>query len=802
MINLKHDGELEISIGKSRKETSWKNSVWQWSALVEKLSNTHRTVETLAEYKAATATRQAEIKDIGGFVAGNIHGGRRLKGSITSRSALTLDLDFAKPNFWATFKVLHDCAALVYSTHKHTPASPRLRLVIPLNREVFPDEYEAIARKIAGSLNINDFDDTTFEASRLMYWPSTSVDGVYEFDYQDGEWLDADAVLEEYKDWHDVSQWPTSDRVSQLIQSDIKKQGDPLEKTGLIGAFCREYSISEAIEEFLPDTYSECTDGRYTYALGSTAGGLVVYDDKFAFSHHGTDPVSGLCVNAWDLVRLHSFGLKDKDAKEGTNASKMPSFKAMEELVSKEPRVRKRLALERLQEAKDKFGDVEFDEEAEAGIPATEYSDDWLKDLETDKQGNCMATINNAVLILRNDKYLRGAFALDKFEKREVATKNLPWRKINKNTKYLTDSDDVQVRHYVETRYKLMSKQAIQDGMLLICEENSFHPVKNYLDNLVWDGISRLDRLFIDYLGADDNEYTRAVARKMCVAAIARIYNPGCKFDNVVTLIGSQGLGKSTFVAKLGGIWYSDSFGTIQGKEAYEAIQGVWIVEMAEMAGMKKAEKEQIKHFISKKDDRYRVAYGRRTENFPRQCVFIATTNEEDPLEDPTGNRRFWVLPCKIENAVKSIFDDLPNDVDQIWAEAKEEFKAGEVLYLSDKLFEMAADMQRIHAIKDDRARLVKKLLDTPVPFGWADKEPVDRLDYLNSGNYTGSPINKVTVEYIWTMCFRKSMAELSRNSAKEIRYIMSLLDEWEAKVVKFSGVAVRGYERKHKDSM
>ena len=195
MQQLKFDGELEIAIGKSRKETSWKNTTTTWSALVEKLSQTHRTVETVAEYKAATVARQAELKDVGGFVAGNIHGGRRKADSVTSRSALTLDLDFAKPGFWNNFSVLYDCAALVYSTHKHTAKSPRLRLVIPLNRPVYTDEYTAIARKVASSLGINDFDDTTFEPSRLMYWPSTSSDGEYEFHYTDGEWLDADEVL-------------------------------------------------------------------------------------------------------------------------------------------------------------------------------------------------------------------------------------------------------------------------------------------------------------------------------------------------------------------------------------------------------------------------------------------------------------------------------------------------------------------------------------------------------------------------------------------------------------------------------
>jgi len=295
--------------------------------------NTHRTHETVLEYEAFSRDRQAEIKDIGGFVAGSINTGRRKNENISGRSALTLDLDFAKPEFWNLFSMLYDCAACMYSTHKHTPEIPRLRLVIPLDRVVFADEYTAIGRRVAGDLGINTFDDTTFEPARLMYWPSTSVDGIYEFEQQDGEWLCADSVLASYKDWRDASSWPVSDRVKTIIHSDIKRQGDPLEKTGLIGVFCREYSISEAIASFLSDLYTSTAndDSRYTYVHGSTSGGMVAYEDKFAFSHHGTDPTSGTLVNAWDLVRVHLYGTKDDRTKEGTSPANLPSFKAMEE---------------------------------------------------------------------------------------------------------------------------------------------------------------------------------------------------------------------------------------------------------------------------------------------------------------------------------------------------------------------------------------------------------------------------------------------------------------------------------------
>ena len=229
-MQLHYDGSLDIAVGKSRKETNWRNKEMLWSDLLDKLSITHRTTETYAEYLAAKKPRQDEIKDIGGFVGGSLSGGRRKSGAVTTRQLLTLDMDFCKSNPWDDFTLLYHNAACVYSTHKHSPDAPRLRLVIPLSRPVFADEYEAIGRRIAGMVDIELFDPTTFQPERLMYWPSTAKDAEFFFEYQDGPWLDADAVLGEYADWHDTSLWPVSSKVDKLMQRSIQKQGDPLEK--------------------------------------------------------------------------------------------------------------------------------------------------------------------------------------------------------------------------------------------------------------------------------------------------------------------------------------------------------------------------------------------------------------------------------------------------------------------------------------------------------------------------------------------------------------------------------------------
>lgn len=796
-LKLTHDVTLSIATGRSRKETNWKNKEITWTELVTKLSATHRTAETYAEYVSSKKLRQDEIKDIGGFVGGYVTGGRRKAGSVLERQLITLDIDFGQPDMWEDFRMLYSNAACMYSTHKHSAEHPRLRFIIPLDRAVFADEYVAIARRIAGNLDIEAFDHTTFQPERLMYWPSTSKDGVFESNYQDGPFLSADQVLATYRDWRDSSEWPVSQRNYNVIQRAIKKQGDPLEKPGVIGAFCRTYSIAEAIETFLGDTYDSCDiENRYTYKEGSTSAGLVVYDDKYAFSHHGTDPVSGKLCNAFDLVRLHKYGLKDEDVREDTPGNKLPSYTEMVGFATKDPKVRKQLGTERLHEAHGDFKDGLVDEDDES-------NDDWLSEMDVDRKGNYYSTINNIMLVLNNDPRIKNRLALNVFEHREITLKNLPWRKLVDGGQYLTDRDDSGIRHYLENTYSITGVQKVHDAVDLVLMRNSFHPVKDYLNSLSWDGGERLETLLVDYLGAKDSEYVRTVTRKALVAAVARIFRPGVKFDYVLTVVGKQGIGKSTLIKKLGRSWYSDSFGTIQGKEAYEQIQGVWLVEIGELAGLKKAEVETIKHFISKQDDRYRVAYGRRTENFPRQCVFFATTNNRDFLRDPTGNRRFWPVDTEGGEITRDVFRDLTDaEINQVWAEAVDLFKKGEPLYLSQELEAEAFERQKDHSEKDDRIGLVQKYLDTMLPDNWSEMSTYERRSYMQGDELQAEGTikrNRVTITEIWCEALGGMHKDMSRFNTKDLHNMMRNMDGWQefpGKIKSRLYGVQKGYER------
>jgi predicted P-loop ATPase len=629
---------------------------------------------------------------------------------------------------------------------------------------VSAEEYTAIARKVAYDLGIEQFDDTTYSASRLMYWPSTSSDVDYVFEHIDGPWLDPDEVLGSYEDWKDASSWPVSSRQQSVIKKSAEKQADPTTKDGVIGAFCRAYSITEVLGTFLSDVYVPCDiEGRYTFLGGSTSGGLIIYDnDLFAFSHHGTDPISGKLVNAFDLVRVHKFGAQDDGVEENTPPSKRPSYKAMQEFAVNDVKVKKQLMSESMAAALEDFGTGD---------------DNWTERLDYKKDGTLKATIDNSRLIMGHDPQICGTVGHNEFAHRNELLKDLPWRSMEKGF-YWSDADDAALRHYLERVYGLNHVGKTMDAFSVIVEQNRYNPIKDYLSGLVWDGIERLDTLLIDYFSSTDTEYTRAVTRKTMCAAVARIFNPGCKFDYMLLLIGKQGLGKSYFMKKLGGKWYSDSLTTVVGKEAYEQLQGAWILEMGELSAAKKADIDALKHFISKQEDIFREAYGRRTAVFPRQCIFMGTTNDYECLRDKTGGRRFW--PVNVGEGKHSLWDDF--NVDQVWAEAVQGYKAGEELYLKDMLAEWAMHVQAEHTEESDRSGLVYEYLDVLLPDNWDTMDLYARRMFLSGdfGSGTGTiPRNRVCAMEIWCECLGGDPKQLSNIQSREIRSILDHADGW-----------------------
>lgn len=749
---------MKIAYGDSRTAKKWKNNEISWEDFCRRVSTTQVTTETVEEYRKMTKARRDAIKDVGGYVAGHLKDGRRKVGNVLCRSMLTLDMDYGMPGILDELKMLTDFKMCVYSTHKHTPDAPRLRLVIPLKREVSEDEYPAVGRKVAQEIGMDLFDDSTYEPNRLMYWPSTSSNGEYVYEVMDGVLLDPDEYLAKYDNWHDISTWPVSSRESEVVKSNVQKQADPLTKEGIVGVFCRTYGIRDAIEKFLPDVYeASAMEGRYDYIPADSSAGVQILDEKFAYSHHASDPACGKLLNAFDVVRVHKF--PDDDEKK--------SFNAMAEFASSDEQVKLTIFAERQQSAA-----VEFDEED---------PDAWKTQLTYQKKtAEIENTLHNLKLIMENDEYMKQIVFNQLADGMEIRDP-VPWKH---PSKFWRDADDAQLICYVDEKYGSFSQRNYSIAVAKVVDDRSYHPIRDFFRNLPeWDGVKRVETALVDYLGAEDTPYVRAVTRKLLCAAYVRVHNPGVKFDNMIVLNGDQGIGKSTFISKLGGEWYSDSLNLsdMNDKTAAEKLQGYWIMEIGELAGMKKADLDKVKAFISRQDDKYRASFGRRVTPHPRQCVFFGTTNNENGyLRDITGNRRYWNV--KVTGKGKHKAWDLDQDtVQQIWAEVKVIAKAGEKLYLPAELEEFAKDEQRAAMERDDREGLVVEYLEMLLPEGWESMDVYKRRDYVRD---TGDPTRKEGVTKrtevsnieIWAECFGKPKEDMKNADSYAISAIMARL--------------------------
>lgn len=764
-----------IAIGNSRRDKAFKIVDVTWEQFLNKVSKTIRTVETVDEYGKMNKAKKDDIKDVGGFVGGKLKDGRRSKDSVEFRSMLTLDLDYAENDLWEQVTKRFKFACCIYSTHKHKRDKHRLRLIIPLSRNVNADEYTAIGRLIASDIGIEQFDDSTYEPARLMYWPSTSSNGEFIFEKQDGEFLNPDSILSRYEDYRDSSKWPISSRQNKVIKNNIShqmqalaKQSNPLEKEGLIGAFCRAYTMEEAIDKFLNHIYKpSLIKGRYDYVEADSTSGLVIYEDKFAYSHHATDKAANVLCNAFDLVRIHKFSELDVNSDEDTRTSRLPSFKAMRKFCTKDELVQKQITNEKMKDIGQEFGELEDNDNK----------------LEIDLTGEIKDTLNNIVKILRNDKNLHG-IAYNKHKDMLDVKGKLPWIRLKEGW---NDSDLASLKIYLEKKYNIWSPAKLKDALLAVATERAFHPVIDYLENLEeWDGKERLETLLIKYLGAEDNAYTREVTRKTLVAAIARVYEPGVKFDSVLILNGKQGMGKSTLFSKLGGKWFSDNLTLedMKDKTAAEKLQGFWIMELGELAGMRKAEVENVKSFITRTDDKYRASYGVNVESHPRQCIIVGTTNNKGGfLRDVTGNRRFWPVTVDPDKALSSPWD--LEDVDKIWAEALYVYKQGEELYLKGEVLEIASKEQSEAMESDDREGLVREYLNKLLPNNWSSMNLYERRKFLNGDDLVGGQVGTekrkaVCSMEIWCECFGKDASSLKKSDSYEITAIMSKIEGWE----------------------
>lgn len=756
--------KISIATAKSRHiKRGWQNETLEWSELAERLSVPTVTSETMAEYSAMPRDRKVDCKDVGGFVGGWCINGMRRVENIMSRDLLTYDYDdFDATRLEKVKEALEGLAWCLYSTHSHTKDSWRVRIIIPVERSINPDEFSAVARKVAEKIGMSGLDKGSFDLNRLMFWPSVSKDGDYMFETADGEFLNPAQILAEYSNWRDASEWPLAEdeRKADLFNANatpgtammaFSRRGnggrlaDPTEKTGIIGAFCRTYDVPAAIARYLGHMYNPAPNGHYTHAGSSTEGNAkLVEGGKYIYSFHDTDPLSRRMLNSWDLVRLGLFRDEDETVSADTRTERLPSTKKMEELALNDPAVKKRF----VEEKGNDFADLDLETDEPSGEkpePSEEKEEDLFSLLDIVK-GEVAVTAKNVGRILKLDPKLKDKLRLDVFSGNIEILGKLPWKT---QGKYWRNLDKDSLLTYFDKKYGMRKNtQIIERTFNDYLNNHCIHPVKEYLKNLPeWDGKKRLERLFVDVLGAEDLAVNRKLAELIFTAAVRRIEEPGAKFDYCVILFGPEGAYKSTLFSVMGGEWFSDSVSSIEGKDGKESIQGVWIAEISELTGLKKSEQSTQKSFISSQFDRFRPAYGTITEIRPRQCVIVGTTNEEHFLKGINDrNRRMPVV--EIDPELKKIEENprewLKKWRDQLWAEAKELEKKKEPLYLSKDYEAEIKEVQERHNsdLDDPLYPAIVDYLDWWLPDGWEKKSLDERRALMNDPHDPGDHFN------------------------------------------------------------
>ncbi|MDD7184193.1 MAG: VapE family protein [Oscillospiraceae bacterium] len=369
-----------------------------------------------------------------------------------------------------------------------------------------------------------------------------------------------------------------------------------------------------------------------------------------------------------------------------------------------------------LQEYSERATMLDKDQWLREMLERKQANSDWRGSLIRNKSDNTIKnTMVNLEIIFLNDPNYSGKIEFNELTQMRTLDRK-EWKDVTEN----------RIKLYLEKKYSLITSiDSINQICSIIADDNSYHPIKEYLHSVQWDGIHRIKNVFTDFLGATDNLYTQSVAVVTFTGAVARIFNAGVKFDTCTVLTGGQGVGKSKFIAKIAvkPEWFTDGVTTFDGKDFYESIQGKWIVELGEGTAFQKSIKERSKQAITSQQDFYRKPYGRNPEQRPRQCVFFGTTNNYDFLKDETGDRRYYPIDVNIAKANKSIDKDLtPEYISQLWAEAVQLYKSGQSIYIQDsQVLELAEQEQRKHFDESPLQSDIYNFLEIPITKNWYD---------------------------------------------------------------------------------
>lgn len=718
---------INYSVGTGLSFGRAKNRTESWA----KFKNSFRipliSPEKFSYYQKLTPDQQVANKAQNGwFYRTQVAGKRRNRQSGMPTNIVTLDFDYATPHMLEMIQmglILGGTLYFVHSSRRHTPEKPRLRMVIPLKAPLPNEYYPAVSRILASMIDpeMEAVDPVSFRVAQMMFKPVVSSDQEFIFYEQDGEPLDWEALLADFEattgDWRDLSMLPKKE--GEKLRQTADKAEDPWLKDGPVGTFCRAYTIQEAIDKFLPDVYAEsgAAEDRYTYLGGTTTDGMEVYDDgRFMYSHHGSDPASDMLVNAFDMVRIHLFGKEDADIDEDEVAvMKRPSAKAMLEFIADDEGYRQQHVSDNYDreamfddiadlDSEDSYQEVEasiggeiVDREIEDLIGTPKISlpinpkgppveEGWFSKLEIDlRTGQIASCLPNLISIFHNDKRFRNTL-----EYNELTAKVVTRRPLNTKLKTIRPTriadkaagDTLDSLHYGKLRAILetangkkkpgyglrVTDRDLEAAVREVADHWAFHPIRDALTSFVWDGMERLATFFIRYLGVPDQPYYREVAIKWFVAGVARVFEPGHKFDFAPILEGAQGKRKSTMIQIIGLGWGGELKANFHDEnKLVEQMLGQFVMELPELSNFNRSSVEDMKAFMAATSNHVRLAWERAPRTYKRQCIFMGSTNKDAYLLDDTGNRRFWPLPVVVDQIDT---DAMRAEITQVWAEA------------------------------------------------------------------------------------------------------------------------------------
>lgn len=749
--------ELDIFTAPNRNSKFWDASTITWGEVISWLDS------------------PGTVKQAGNYVFGRFSGKRRTNGTLRDRCALTLDADFPKERFVERVgDAIAGHAGIWHTTYTSEPEAPRYRVIVPLDRRVDPREYHMCVSALMARVGTGEFDPGSTQGARYMFRPAAQDPEWFESGVWDGTPISADELLAEFDD-------SSADLPAPKVS---RTKRDPFELEGTLGTFNRVYRDLDDLIEAYDLPYEREGADRYRFAGASGASGMGPIDgsEGLFYSHHLHDPAYGQTCNAFDLARLHLYGDLDTSADLKKPVTRRTSHLKMLERAAADPRV--------LQEAVGEDFTHDMEELAEELSTGAEESQEARTDRESrdpQKWRNALSRnvktlkvndeIGNWDLIVANDP----AFAVIFRNEMSLATEisaDLPWRPLTPGHETFTGGDLAQLMFHVEREYGFRpAKTLVEDVVRATAESRTRNPIREYLEGLKWDGTPRVETCLP---GAEHTDYNAMVARKSLVAAVARMMEPGIKWDHMLVIYGTEGLGKTFWIDKMSRGW-STPLGRIGDKDTLLALQRSWIVTSDESHMLKRADFEAQKEFLTRTEDVFRLPYERETQAHKRHCVIWGTTNDEVFLRNQEGNRRFLIVRATRQVDFATFTDEY---VDQVWAEAVHLYHAGEQLFLTSEEENMARPEREKYMEEDALAGVIRRYLDTKVPGDWDRRSPESRRSWLadvaNGFEKPGTErIDRVCSLQLWVEALGQEVGRHRRVDLLEITAIMKNNPDW-----------------------